>query len=42
MLGDRIVINNAYIINVKCEFKIAVDAQYAKREVLYNAITKVK
>ncbi len=42
MLGDVIDIKNAYIINVGCQFSIVGDKSYAKRDLLYKAIEKIK
>lgn len=42
MLGDELSIADAYIINVKCEFVVAVSSAYNKTQVLYKCINKVK
>lgn len=42
ILGDRLLIRDAKIINVSCEFKISSDVRYSKKEVLYRSIMAIK
>ncbi len=42
MLGDKIVIKDAYIINIGCQFTIAVENNYSKQEVLFKVLNEIK
>ena len=42
LLGDRILIKDAKVINFQCRFKVATAKNYNKSEVLYKCIMKVK
>lgn len=42
VMGDFILIDNAKIINVGCQFKIVANSKYSKRQILLKAIQAVK
>lgn len=42
LMGDRITITDAYIINIGVEFTISTTTLYSKKQVLVNCLTKLK